>query len=186
MEVAKQQDEWLMAQVALDQREHLEPLVRRYAHCLLTFVRWMVGQEAVAEEIFQEVFLAVWDKRRQYRFPLPFKNWLYSIAANQCRLHLRRNKNRPTMLHEDQWETAPADDSPSPSHLAMLTETAAQVKQAVSRLPAQHRSVVVLRIWQELSYAEIAEIVGCSEATARSHMSHALAELRVVLPDVNQ
>src|SRR5438309_1709854 len=89
MNQRQDRDEWLMAQVAADKRDHLEPLVRRYANALLTFIRRMVGDAHRSEELFQDVFLAVWVKRKQYQFPRPFKAWLYAIAANKCRAWFR-------------------------------------------------------------------------------------------------
>jgi RNA polymerase sigma-70 factor, ECF subfamily len=67
---------------------------------------------------------------------------------------------------------------PTPSEVAVTAETVQLVAAAVSRLPDQQRTVLVLRNWNGLSYAEIAEVVGCSEATVRSHMHHALAGVR--------
>ena len=74
MDPRQERDEWLMAQVALGKRDHLEPLVRRYASALLTFIRRMVGDAHRSEELSQEVFLAIWKKRRQYEFPRPFRS----------------------------------------------------------------------------------------------------------------
>jgi RNA polymerase sigma-70 factor (ECF subfamily) len=174
MNPAQERDEWLMAQVALGQRDQLEPLVRRYASPLLTFIRRMVGDAHRSEELFQEVFLTLWVKRQQYRFPKPFKPWLYAITMNKCRASFRR-RFTPTVALE-------AEDSPaleqSPAEVAIATETAALVTRAVTRLPPQQRAVVVLRIWDGLSYAEIAQIVDATEGTVRSHMHHGLAGLR--------
>src|SRR6266849_5878724 len=89
MHPRQEHDEWLMAQVALGKRDHLEPLVRRYASPLLTFIRRMIGDAHRSEELFQEAFLAVWSKRRQYQFPRPFKAWLYAITLNKCRAAFR-------------------------------------------------------------------------------------------------
>jgi len=72
---------------------------------------------------------------------------------------------------------APSDDA-SPADAMMASETADLVGRAVGRLPDQQRAVVTLRVWESLSYARIAEIVECSEATVRSHMHHGLAALR--------
>lgn len=72
MNPKQERDEWLMAQLALGKRDHLEPLIRRYANPLLTFIQRMIGDRHRSEELFQEVFLAVWVKRRQYQFPRPF------------------------------------------------------------------------------------------------------------------
>lgn len=167
-------DEWLMGQVALGKRDLLAPLVRRYANPLLTYLERMVADRHRAEELFQEVFLAVWLKRRTYKFPRPFKPWLFAIATNRCRTEFRRVRRSATL--EPMPPLAGPDDSPDDS--AIATETAAIVQAAVTRLPAKQRTVLVLRIWNGLSYAEIARAAGCSEGTARTHMHQALAAMR--------
>jgi RNA polymerase sigma-70 factor (ECF subfamily) len=173
-------DEWLMARVAQGERDCLEPLIRRYASRLLTFIQRMVGDRHRGEELFQEVFLAVWVKRRQYRFPRPFRSWLYTIAANKCHAAARGRRPAAVALADDApW--APAADEPSPEDALVATETAALVAAAVTRLPPQQRAVVVLRVWEGMSYAEIAEALGRSEPTVRSHMHHGLAALRKYL-----
>jgi RNA polymerase sigma-70 factor (ECF subfamily) len=166
-----------MAQVALGQRESLEPLVRRYAGPLAGFIRRLVHDAHRSEELFQEVFLAVWQKRRQYQFPRPFKPWLYTIALNKCRADFRIVAKPVVELQPSSPAMPPAPDA-SPAEAIIATETAALVAQAVHQLPPQQRTVVVLRIWEGLSYGEIAQIVGRTEATVRSNMHHALASLR--------
>jgi RNA polymerase sigma-70 factor (ECF subfamily) len=175
------QDEWLMVQVANGKRDQLEPLLRRYAGPLLTFIHRMIGNRHRSEELFQEVFLAVWTKRRQYRFPRPFKAWLYAIALNKCRADFRARPASVTLSLDHVATAAPRSQEPSPADTAIATETAGLVSTAVTRLPAQQRAVVVLRIWDGLSYAQIAEVVGRTEATVRSHMHHGLAALRQYL-----
>ena len=174
MDPRQERDEWLMAQVALGKRDHLEPLVRRYASPLLTFIRRMVGDPHRSEELFQEVFLAVWDKRKQYEFPRPFKSWLYAIAVNKCRAMFRIRTGTAIPMED----TDPPSLDPSPADAAISTETASLVSAAIAQLPPQQRAVVVLRVWHSLSYGEIAEMVGRSEGTVRSHMHHGLAALR--------
>jgi RNA polymerase sigma-70 factor, ECF subfamily len=169
-------DEWLMSQVASDRRDCLAPLVRRYASPLLTYLRRMVGCEHRSEELFQDVFLQVWLKRRQYQYPRPFRPWLFAIATNHCRATFRGAK--PPGVSLDEEAAAPVTREPGPVETAVASETATEVAAAVARLPAQQRSVVVLRVWNGLSYAEIGGIVGVSEETARSHMSHGLKTLR--------
>src|SRR5688572_32509619 len=99
-------DERLMNEVAYGQRGALETLVRRHAAPLLTFLRRLCGDLHRGEELFQEVFLAVWSKRDQYEYPRPFKPWLYRIALNKCRAAYRA---RPL-------QTMPllAEDAPQP------------------------------------------------------------------------
>lgn len=173
-----EQDEWLMAQVAEGRRELLEPLVRRYASPLLTFIRRMVGDRHRSEELFQEAFLAVWAKRKQYQFPRPFKPWLYAIALNKCRESFR-GRELPAVELKD--GLMPMSAGPAPDETVISTETATLVAAAVGHLPAQQRAVVVLRIWDSLSYADIAATVGRTEGTVRSHMHHGLAAMRKYL-----
>jgi RNA polymerase sigma-70 factor (ECF subfamily) len=171
-------DEYLMARVAEGRAELLERLVRRHASPLLTFIHRMVGDRHRSEELFQEVFLAVWLKRRQYEYPRPFKPWLYAIALNKCRAAFRARARAAVALGE---EGATPASGASPAEQAIAAETAVLVSRAVTRLPEQQRAVVVLRIWQDLPYARIAEILGCGEGTVRSHMHHGLAALRAAL-----
>jgi RNA polymerase sigma-70 factor (ECF subfamily) len=178
MDARSDRDEWLMTQVAQGKRDCLEPLVRRYASPLLTFITRMVGDRHHSEELFQEVFLAVWAKRRQYEFPRPFKAWLYGIAVNKCRAAYRGKRPMPAVLEDD---GAPLTEDQSPADTLVATETAQLVATAVTHLPAQQRAVVALRIWDGMSYAQIAETVGRTEATVRSHMHHGLAALRKYL-----
>lgn len=169
-------DESLMARVKAGDGARLEPLVRRYASPLLTFIRRMVGDLHRSEELFQEVFLAVWLKRRQYQPPRPFKPWLYAIALNKVRATMRRRQPVAVAALVVEGEGISAD--PSPERVAISTETAHLVARAVDRLPPKQRQVVVLRVWNGMSYAEIAEILDTREATVRSHMHHGLAALR--------
>jgi RNA polymerase sigma-70 factor (ECF subfamily) len=178
MDKQQHRDEWLMAELAQGKREALEPLVRRHATPLLSFIQRMVGDRQRSEDLFQEVFCAVWTKRRQYQYGRPFKPWLYAIALNACRADFRR----PTLpVVSEEGGVALAASGPSPAEAAVATETAALVARAVTLLPSQQRAVVVLRIWQQLEYRDIADIVECSETTVRSHMHHGLCALRKYL-----
>jgi RNA polymerase sigma-70 factor (ECF subfamily) len=176
MEPQPASDEWLMGQVARGQRECLEPLVRRYASPLLTYIERMVGDRHQAEELFQDAFLAVWEKRRTYRFPR--RSWLFAIATNRCRQAFRRGGRAVVLSVDLLADSPPAAEESSPAEVAVATETACLVAGAVARLPAQQRTVLVLRNWNGLSFAEIAEVVGCAESTVRSHLHHALTGVR--------
>ena len=149
-----------------------------YATPLLSFIRHLVRDRHRGEELFQDAFLAVWLKRRQYQFPRPFKPWLYAIALNKCRAEFRRRTSEDAPFDET---VASTRGQRSPADTLVATETAALVAAAVRRLPAQQQMVVVLRVWQGLSYAEIAAAVGRTEGTVRSNMHHGLAALKQYL-----
>lgn len=175
MNPRSESDEWLMGQVRRGSRDALEKLVRRHASPLLTYVQRMCGDRHRGEELFQEVFLAVWTKRTQYKLDRSFRAWLYAIAANRCRDAYRA---RPSEVPLAGDEGPVAARETGPTQTAIAAETATLVAAAVGQLPPQQRSVVVLRVWNGLSYGEIAELVGTTEATVRSHMHRGLAALR--------
>lgn len=115
MTASQQGDESLMDQVALGHRECLAPLVRRYAGPLLTYIRRMVGDEHRSEELFQDVFLAVWTKRTTYQSPRPFRPWLFAIATNLCRANFRRQTSTAA---DDSAVSQAENPDPSPVEAA--------------------------------------------------------------------
>jgi RNA polymerase sigma-70 factor, ECF subfamily len=179
MERQSESDEGLMCQVSLGRREPVNMLLRRYATPLLTFLQRMLGDRHQAEELFQEVFLAVWTGRRTYDRGRPFRAWLFGIAMNKCRAALRQRRTQPVPVEAAVLVAAAADCAPDES--AMAAERAALVAAAMAELPELQRMVMTLRIWQGLSYAEIATVIDRTESTARSHMFHALATVRAFL-----
>jgi RNA polymerase sigma-70 factor (ECF subfamily) len=180
MQLRSYTDERLMALVAQENRDALEVLVRRYANAMLTFLRRMTHDAHRCEEQFQEVFLAVWRYRHRYDWQRPFRPWLYRIALNRCRTDGRKATLRLVPMPEQEHE-APAWREAGPVETAIAAETSTQVLAAVQCLPERQRSVLVLRMWQDLPYAEIAEILQCNEATARSQVFSALGKLREML-----
>jgi RNA polymerase sigma-70 factor (ECF subfamily) len=168
-------DAVLMRAAAQGDRECLAKLIRRHANGLLTFIAGMIGDRHRSEELFQEVVLAVWTKRRQYRYPRPFKPWLYKIALNRCRVEFRRATPSAARLPVEDVVVTP---EPSPVDAAIAVETATAVESAVAQLTARQRVVVVMRIWNDLPYHEIAEVLGVTEGTVRSYMFHALNSMR--------
>ncbi len=169
-------DEELMRRTSAGNAAALERLVRRHATPLFSFLVRLSGNRHQAEELFQEAFLLVWTKRHLYEFPRPFRPWLFALALNLWRAQLRQRHPTGSLPAE-----AVVDPGASPEAGAEAEETASLVARAVLALPPRQREVVILRIWEGLPYARIANIVGVPEATARSHMRLALASLRTQL-----
>ena len=170
-------DEELMVRVAAGNRDAMDPLVRRYASPLLTFIRRMIGNWHRGEELFQEVFLDVWRHRRRYEYPRPFRAWLFGIAVNKCRADFRQY-SPAAALDIDEPQAGPTAGGSSPVEAAIASETATLVAQAVATLPPGQRAVLVLRVWNGQGYAEIAATLGLTESTTRSQMFHAVAAIR--------
>ena len=170
-------DEELMMRVAAGNRDAINLLLRRWASPLLTFIERMVGHRQRSEELFQEVFLAVWQQRRRYEYPRPFRSWLFGIAMNKCRADARKMAAAPLALFDETEPAARAGDG-SPVEAAIASETATIVAQAIATLPPQQRAVLVLKVWNGQDYADIAKALGRAPATIRSQMFHALNALR--------
>jgi RNA polymerase sigma-70 factor (ECF subfamily) len=176
-------DEWLMQQVAQGSSRHLETLIRRYSQPILTFATRMLGSVHRGEEAFQETFLSVFVRRSTYKYPRFFRPWLFRIAHNQCRELMRykdflagRYVAEPDPQRLDPSRAAPGFSGPV--EVAIAAETSTLVERAVACLPAQQRAILVLRVWNAMSYTEIAVTLEIAEATARSTMHDALASLR--------
>lgn len=165
MEVEPLPDESLMTRVVEGHRDSFVLLVRRHAGPLLAFIRRMIDDLHHAEELVQDTFVSMWTNRGTYQSPRPLKPWMYAIALNGCRAVLRKQ-------HEAIWVVAehdvPADPLLSPVEVAIGSEMSRLMDRAIDQLPAQQRATVLLRFWEQLSYAEIAEAMECAEATVRS------------------
>ncbi|HTU25592.1 MAG TPA: RNA polymerase sigma factor [Pirellulales bacterium] len=172
-------DEWLMGQVALGRRECLNVLLRRHAAGLMTFLERVTGHHHRSEELFQEAFLAVWTHSRSYQYPRPFKPWLFGIASKKCQADNR--KRRFWSGREREEISMLPDGGTTPSEAAIRCENARLVAEALARVTPAQREVLVLRVWNHMSYTEIAAALDRSEATVRSHMFHGLANLRKFL-----
>ncbi|TWT38989.1 RNA polymerase sigma factor [Blastopirellula retiformator] len=170
-------DERLMQEAAGGAHEAFSLLMRRYANPILTFLRRMTQDHHRAEELFQEVFLAIWTSRRKYAFPRSVRPWVFGIAMNKCRQEFRKQGD-PLVVPDSHYADTALEHGPPPDEGAIATENAALVETALLRLPMQQRTVVALRLWNGMSFAEIAEVVGCGESTARSNMHHGLNAMR--------
>lgn len=178
MSDASTSDEALMQQIVRGDGYPLRELMQRHGRALLTFLYRFCSDMQLAEDLFQESFLAVWTSRDRYQSGAPFRAWLWGIAANKAREVCRNRATASRTLSLRYTEFSICRDE-GVSTMAERSEQAVQVQSAVSQLPDQQRQVVVLRLWNDLSYAEIAAILNLAEATVRSHMFHALASLRL-------
>jgi RNA polymerase sigma-70 factor (ECF subfamily) len=179
-------DEELARGVQRGSRRDLASLVERHHGPLLGFLyRMCGGDRALAEDLTQETFLRVLRAIRQYHYPRPFKPWLYAIATNAARDHFKLAEIRHADSEADNssvWDAA-ADPSTGPEASALIGDEAQQVVVAVSALPMHQREAVILRYYQDLSLAEIADTLGVPVGTVKSRISLGLKRLRSLLKD---
>ncbi len=170
-------------------------LVRRYGDSVLRYLMRMSGSREQAEDLFQETFKRVHEKAHTLRGNR-FKPWLFTIATNVAIDGMRRRRRlRVVSLNqkldcadgrcEELGAVAVADNRYEPSGEVIRAEQKEQVRQAVDLLPAKQRATLVLAYYQQLSYSEVAQVLGCSIGTVKAQMYRALKTLAQRLPDVS-
>lgn len=151
---------------------------RELAPKLLLFARQWVGSMADAEDVVQTAFIKFWrrqpDAKREH-YPL-----LYA-AVRTTALDLRRGDERRSRRETDPDAEIPRDDQPFFETGIEQRENAELVERAMCRLPAEQREVLTLRVWGELTFAEIAETLGESINTVASRYRYAIEALRRTL-----
>jgi len=156
----------------------LEAVFDRYAARIASFAFRMMGDRHLAESLSQETFLRLLEGASLYSYPHCFSSWVFAIARNACFDELKKKK--PLLCDEEAW-LEKACPLKSPLDSLVRDEEERQLAVAIQALPDTLREVLILRIIENLSYAQIAEIVECSESTARSRMDYALGRLRQAL-----
>jgi RNA polymerase sigma-70 factor (ECF subfamily) len=172
-------DEDLMLRL---QRRHDEDafsaLFARYRAAITSYLYRLVGNRTEAESLAQETFLRILEKADHYEYPKRFSTWFYTIARNLATDFLKKKRAIVPEDFHGLAEALQAPLDPEPQERASWQEELKQLATALYELPLPYREVVVLRALQELSYREIAQIVGCPESTARSRMDYGLDFLR--------
>lgn len=155
---------------------HRRPIVR--------LIFRMTQNSAVAEELAQEVFLRVYRARERYEPAASFKTWIYRIAVNRTRNWVRDQAEqswREESLERERPGDLPrqfVDPSPSPESRLLAADGGRRLKELLSVLPDRQRDAVLLHKFEDLSYSEIAVVLGCSVPALKSLLFRAYATLR--------
>jgi RNA polymerase sigma-70 factor (ECF subfamily) len=171
-------------------------IVRRYGQGVFGYLMRMSGSREQAEDLFQETFKRVHEKAHTFR-GIQFKSWLFTIATRVAIDNLRRRRRlRLVSLSQtvdcadgtcEQLNTiATTKGCCGPSEEAAMAEQKEQVRQAIEMLPARQRATLVLAYYQQLTYREVAELLGCSIGSVKTQMSRALRTLAQRLPDISE
>ena len=150
-------------------------LVRRHLSNTVGFFYTITGDKMVAEDLAQDVFLKLFKILEKFRFQAAFSTYLYRINLNTANSWFTRNKWKK-LLHLDQILSQQKIDSSIEKE--WLNK---ELWDAISKLPKKQRSVVVMRIADELPYKEISNVTGMSESAAKVNFHHALQKLKEVL-----
>jgi RNA polymerase sigma-70 factor (ECF subfamily) len=177
-------DEQFMWRVQMqDDTEAFAELVRRWEGPLRSLCARMTGDVHRAEDLAQEAFTRLFLRRKSYRAEAKFSTYLWRIAINLCYDELRRARRRPDRPgreledeQDDPFRQVP-DACPAPDEDFARQEAGEAVREALMELPETHRTVVVLRHYEDLKFREIAEVLGIPEGTVKTRMTEALNDL---------
>ena len=165
-------------------------LLRRYGGIVLGYLIQMCGNREQAEDYFQETFKRVHEKAHTFRC-VRLKPWLLTIATHIAINGLRKNRRlkvvsldqKTNCINGESGTVAILDNSCNPLDEVVNTEQKEQVRQAISFLPARQRATLILAYYQQLSYPEVATVLGCSVGTVKTQMFRALRTLAQKLPE---
>jgi len=177
--------EELMARIVKGDQDAFEILVNRHQTSILNLIYRFIGDRTQAKDLAQEVFIRVWQAAKTYRPEAKFTTWIYRIAANLCFNELksaRRKKwfsfNWSDKGGEHTGEETLADRAPSAEDLLLEKERNRQISDALQSLPDNQRIALVLKRYDDLSYTEIAQIIGCSVSAVESLLVRAKRTLQ--------
>jgi RNA polymerase sigma-70 factor, ECF subfamily len=182
----EQTDAEIMLAVAAGDEAGYNYLVTKYHRQIIHFLYRMVHNEAVAEELAQEVFLRVYRSRESYRAEAKFSTWLYRIATNLAVNHARDTKYERTAqtleLDAPDAESGSmpevADDDPNVEQRILREERMSAIRAQVAALPERQRMAVLMHKYQEMDYRQIGEVLKLSESATKSLLFRAYQTLR--------
>jgi RNA polymerase sigma-70 factor (ECF subfamily) len=175
----------LMLRVRQGESECFALLLERHRAAVVSYLYRMVQNEAVAEELAQDVFLRVYRSRKTYEPAAKFTTWLFRIATRVALNWIRDEKNekRREPLDQDSDRTARRflDARPTVEQRLVSEVKLQEIRDAVDALPVKQRAAVLMHKYQELEYSQIAQALDCSESAVKSLLFRAYETLRARL-----
>jgi RNA polymerase sigma-70 factor (ECF subfamily) len=179
----------LMLRVAAGEEEAFRDLFRKFSPRVLQYVRRLVGNEARAEEVTQDVFVQVFRFRARYRPDGRFATWLFTIATNLSLNDIRRPERR---LRVDLWGTRGSEDrsegpplpdpaTATPEESASSRELAVRLEAGIRALPEKQRAAILLSRMDGLAYQDVAAVLGCTEGAVKALVFRATQNLKAKL-----
>jgi len=184
-------DAAVMLKVAAGDEVAFNFLVQKYHRPMIHFLFRMVHNQAVAEELAQEVFLRVYRSRSSYRAEAKFSTWLYRIATNLAVNHARDTRHERAAQNvyldapDEETGTTPdvADDEPTVEQKLVREERMAAIRSHVMALPERQRMAVLMHKYQGMDYRQIGDVLKLSESATKSLLFRAYQTLRDRLKD---
>lgn len=185
-------DAALVARCQAGEHDAFEPLVTRYRGKIYAMIMNMTGNDPDAWDLTQEVFIKAWRALPRFESRSSFYTWIYRITHNVTYDWMRKKKIKPGMEFDD--TTSPADIAAgavtvphadaSPDEVAQSHELGQTIQAALKMLSPEHRSVILLKEIDGLSYQEIADSLSLTIGTVMSRLFYARKKLQILLQDI--
>jgi len=155
-------------------------LYDHYVRRIYNFIFYKTYQKETAEDLTSQTFFKALNSIASVDSQRSFSSWLYKIAQNTVIDHYRRDRHHADI--DDIWDIS--DDSPESDFVKGLDTDRdfAKVKKYLSKLPQLERDIIMMRVWEEMPYKEIAEVVGKSEVNCKVIYSRSIKKLRDMVP----
>lgn len=175
----------LMERIGAGDHEAFRQLVVRHQNAVIGTVAKMLGNPSEAEDIAQQVFLRIWRHAKRYRPDAKFTTYLYTITRNLVFNETRRKSRKKEVSSDEREENSnrliEANPDRQPDAELLQAELQRAVDDAIAGLPETQRMAVVLRRYEQLSYEEIAAVLGLSVSAIKSLLFRARTSLREAL-----
>jgi RNA polymerase sigma-70 factor (ECF subfamily) len=155
----------------------LAELIARYGPRLRFYLAKMAG-ENLADDLLQDVWIDVFAKVASLKDSAAFGGWVYRIARDRAYRQMRRHRAPTLAIDNDDIAVDPADDSDASE---WTFEDFERIRAALDQLPSEQREVLVLQFVEDMTYEQIAALVGCPVGTVRSRIHYAKQSLRCML-----
>lgn len=180
---AIERDAELMLRVRDGDETSFALLLEKHRNSVVHFLYRMIQNQAVAEELAQEVFLRVYRSRESYEPTAKFTTWLFRITTHLALNHVRdkRHDKLHDSIDEKFDDSAPrelSDRGPNVEQHLLRQAAMAEIRSAIDQLPEKQRSAVLMHKYQEMEYSQIASVLGCSESAVKSLLFRAYESLR--------
>ncbi len=163
----------LIDEVRGGQRASFSELVKRHQRGLLRLSMRFMKDLDISQDVVQEAFIKAFEKLHLFEGRASFKSWLYQIAVNTARNKLRESRYDYSNIDDVQLSvSATAEKGLVHSAVSEI------IQEQVDRLPFKQKTALVLRVYEDMSFAEIAEVMECPYDTAKANYRHALMKLR--------
>jgi RNA polymerase sigma factor (sigma-70 family) len=189
MKIENTQDAVLVRQYLHGDEKGLEILITRHKQRIYSFIFSKVMDRDITEDIFQDTFIKVIRtlKKGKYNEEGKFLPWVMRIAHNLVIDHFRRNKRMPKFQSRNDFDIFDviSDGEESKEYEMITSQVHEDVRRLVEELPNDQKEVLIMRIFKEMSFKEIAESTGVSINTALGRMRYALINLRKIIDKNN-